>query len=133
MKSVFADSYYFLALVNPGDAAHGIALAASKSPSGNIVTTAWIMAEVADAMSNIKWRRAFLSLYDDLRRDPYVELIPPSQELLDAGVELFRKRPDKDWSLTDCISFVVMKRRRISQALTGDRHFKQAGFKPLLA
>ena len=52
-------------------------------------------------------------------------------ELLDRGVERFRKRPDKDWPLTDCISFVVMEDEGISDALTGDRHFEQAGFKAI--
>jgi predicted nucleic acid-binding protein len=53
--------------------------------------------------------------------------------LFAAGVELYGTRPDKEWSLTDCISFVVMKREGLTDALTGDRHFEQAGFKVLLS
>jgi hypothetical protein len=52
--------------------------------------------------------------------------------LFEAGLRLYSDRPDKDWSLTDCTSFVVMKRLRITEALTADRHFEQAGFKVLL-
>ena len=48
------------------------------------------------------------------------------------GVALYAERPDKDWSLTDCISFVVMRTMDITEALTGDRHFEQAGFTALL-
>jgi predicted nucleic acid-binding protein len=61
-----------------------------------------------------------------------VELVPLGDELLTGGVELYRDRPDKYWSLTDCISFVVMTELGVTDALTGDRHFKQAGFSLLL-
>ena len=54
------------------------------------------------------------------------------QDLFDAGVELYVRRPDKAWSLTDCISFVVMREHGMNEALTGDRHFEQAGFIALL-
>ena len=59
-------------------------------------------------------------------------LAPPTVELFDAGVALYHSRTDKDWSLTDCISFVVMSQHGITGALTGDHHFEQAGFKVLL-
>jgi hypothetical protein len=59
-------------------------------------------------------------------------MIPATQELFDRGVALYESRPDKEWSLTDCISFVVMADHGITEALTGDRHFEQAGFVALL-
>jgi hypothetical protein len=59
--------------------------------------------------------------------------MPSSNELFAAGVELYATRPDKEWSLTDCISFVVMEREGLTDALTGDRHFEQSGFKVLLS
>lgn len=59
--------------------------------------------------------------------------MPPSRSLFDRGIELYNARDDKDWSLTDCISFVVMEEHGIKEALTGDRHFEQAGFRALLA
>jgi predicted nucleic acid-binding protein len=59
-------------------------------------------------------------------------VIGHDERLYDAGIELYRLRPDKDWSLTDCISFVVMAKRGISAALPADRHFEQAGFTALL-
>jgi predicted nucleic acid-binding protein len=67
-----------------------------------------------------------------LRNDPDAVIVPPSQELFDRRVELFGRRLDQSWSLTDCISFVVMEQQRIRDALTGDRHFEQAGFRALL-
>jgi uncharacterized protein len=63
---------------------------------------------------------------------PDITIIASQRELLAAGFSLYSQRPDKDWSLTDCISFVVMQREGITEALTGDHHFEQAGFSILL-
>ena len=60
-------------------------------------------------------------------------IVPASQDVFEQGVELFENRLDKDWSLTDCISFIVMRERGLTEALTGDHHFEQAGFRALLA
>jgi predicted nucleic acid-binding protein len=65
-------------------------------------------------------------------RRRFLVIVPPDTELFESGLELYEKRPDKDWSLTDCISFVVMKREGIVDALTGDHHFEQGGFNALL-
>jgi uncharacterized protein len=70
--------------------------------------------------------------FDTLGKHEDFEIVPASAELFHKGIELFRARPDKDWSLTDCISFVVMAERGLSDAFTGDKHFEQAGFKALL-
>jgi hypothetical protein len=67
-----------------------------------------------------------------LRADPRVVVVPSSRDLFDRAMGLYRSRPDKDWSLTDCVSFVVMRERGITEALTGDHHFEQAGFRALL-
>jgi len=71
-------------------------------------------------------------LLELLQETTEVRIIPPSADLFERGVELYRQRSDKDWSLTDCISFVVMADEKITEALTGDRHFEQAGFYALL-
>jgi hypothetical protein len=67
-----------------------------------------------------------------LRFDPETEIVPPDPELFERGLDLFARRPDKAWSLTDCISVVVMSERGLTDALSGDRHFEQAGFRALL-
>lgn len=77
-------------------------------------------------------RKRFLELLDLFEEHPNAVILPPALKQFDAGVELYGRRLDKGWSVTDCISFVVMRERRISEALTGDRHFVQAGFKALL-
>ena len=132
MSLVFADSYYFLALLNPKDAGHEKAVAVSE-PSARLVTTQWILAEVGDALSAPKDRGRFAALIDQLNADASVSVVPASDADFQRGVAMFRQRPDKDWTLTDCLSFVVMQQMGIRQALTADRHFRQAGFETLLA
>lgn len=132
MKTVFGDTAYFLALLNREDAWHAKAQSVTAKGGFAIVTTAWVMTELADAYSSVSHREAFLRFYRFLQGDPRTELIPASAELFDKGIELYACRLDKEWSLTDCISFVVMRDRRISEALTADHHFEQAGFVALL-
>jgi predicted nucleic acid-binding protein len=67
-----------------------------------------------------------------LATNPAIEIVPLATDLLERGIDLFARRPDKSWSLTACISFVVMADRGLSEALTGDHHFEQAGFRALL-
>ncbi len=132
MNAVFADSFYFVALLSEDDSAHEQADAASRDFEGRLVTTAWVLTEVANSLSPRPRRGRFLALLDRLRRNPRVVILPPTEEMFERGVELYAERPDKDWSFTDCISFVVMRDMSITEALTGDRHFEQAGFKALL-
>jgi predicted nucleic acid-binding protein len=132
MKVVFADTFYYLALVNPADVRHPQALAYTATFQGRMVTTAWIVTELADALSDPSTRPAFLQVLTQLRADPDVTIVPPDTGPFEDGLRLFAARPDKEWSLTDCISFVVMQREGIIEALTGDRHFEQAGFVALL-
>jgi uncharacterized protein len=128
MTTVFADSYYFLALVNVKDASHQKAVRFSQSNNNPILTTSWVLTELADGLSAVKHRPIFTKLFSDLRTDPDTTIIPPSDAFFYQGIDLYFARPDKDWSLTDCISFVVMKQYGVKEALTADRHFEQAGF-----
>jgi predicted nucleic acid-binding protein len=132
MSAVFADSFYFLARLNRDDAAHKQAVRLGTQETRLIVTTAWVLTEVADAMSSPANRPAFLGLLTVLQSAPDAKVIPATAQLFDRGVQFYAERPDKEWSLTDCISFVVMTDENISDVLTGDHHFEQAGFRALL-
>ena len=77
-------------------------------------------------------RELFLEMRIALRENERVTIVPMGQELFDRGIELYGERLDKEWSITDCISFIVMREQGITDALTGDHHFEQAGFKALL-
>lgn len=91
-----------------------------------------MLAEFADALSGSAIRGKVAPFINDLAADPTIRIIHASNALFVRGLELYHARPDKDWSLTDCISFVVMKDEEIHEALTGDQHFEQAGFVALL-
>jgi uncharacterized protein len=87
---------------------------------------------VADALCSPAHRQNFTRLLALLKADPDTEIVSASASLFERGAELYARRPDKYWTLTDCISFVVMTERGIVEALTGDHHFEQAGFRALL-
>ena len=132
MIPVFADTALYVALANRKDAIHERALAFFSSFTGELLTTDFVLLEVANFHSRSALRRPFLNLYDRITSDPSTEIVRVDSDLFDQGMELFSERDDKDWSLTDCISFVVMKQRELSEALTSDHHFEQAGFRALL-
>jgi uncharacterized protein len=132
MTAWFADSFFFLALLIREDARHERAVTTLKTLQTDVITTSWILTEVADALCSVRSRGGFKRLLAVLDSNPRVTIVPADQSLFNLGVELYNSRPDKEWSLTDCISFVVMQEQGITEALTGDRHFEQAGFTALL-
>jgi predicted nucleic acid-binding protein len=128
VRVVFADTFSFLALANSREAKHQKAVAFSHSNSIRLVTTVWVLLEVGDAMAKAYRRYLFETLYRSLIDNPSCRIIPADQSTFERGLELFFGRADKDWSLTDCLSFMVMEDEGIQEALTSDHHFTQAGF-----
>ncbi len=133
MNIVFADSFYFFAILNSADPAHHRATEISRAMRGHMLTTDWVLAEVADGFCRSRHRKIVAEYLTHLPSHPSVTIVPASRELFWQGLQLFAYRADKDWPLTDCISFVVMADELIKEAPTADRHFAQAGFKPILA
>ena len=132
MTAVFADTFYFLALLDSREPFHEPAAMVSRDPQFRLVTTEWVLAEFGNAYCHPTDRADFVALYRALVNHPRVKIIPADTRLFQRGVDLFEQRPDKDWSLVDCLSFVVMRDEGITVALTGDKHFEQAGFAALL-
>jgi hypothetical protein len=132
MKPVFADTAFFLALINPRDQYHGSASELNSRLTVPLITTAWVLLEFANAISASHARARFERVLVRLRSESDATIIAPEPDLFDRGCQLYISRPDKEWSLTDCISFVVMERDGLTEALTADRHFEQAGFRALL-
>ncbi len=133
MKRVFADTHFFIALLNARDEGHSRAKQVENGPRLHLVTTRWILAEVADAMAAPAHRARAAKFLMLAKSNPWLKILYATDALFEQGCELYAKRPDKEWSLTDCISFVAMADEGLNEALTGDRHFEQAGFKALLA
>jgi predicted nucleic acid-binding protein len=132
MMARFAGTSYYVALVNPHDEHHEAAQVLTEELEGSIITTDWVLTELGNFLCKGKNRLLFLSLLTDLRDDPSVLIISYDQLLYQLGLDLFARRPDKNWALTDCVSFVVMEQQHLHEALTTDHHFEQAGFRKLL-
>jgi uncharacterized protein len=130
MNPCFADTFFFLALLNRGDEFHDQALALNRIDRP-IVTTGWIIVELGDHLCDLRNRPLFGQVWEALKIDRRFEILPQSQTVLDSALTLYDQRLDKEWSLTDCTSFVTMTDQGITEALTGDRHFEQSGFKAL--
>src|SRR5438128_452321 len=101
MTVVFADTVFYVALLSNRDALHGRAIEFLGHYSGRIVTTEFILLEVANFNSRPSDRQRFVDLVEKIRTDPQTQLIPATSELFARGLELFSNRSDKDWSLTD--------------------------------
>jgi predicted nucleic acid-binding protein len=133
MKAVLADTSFYLALLNPQDAAHEAAKRIAKGFRRSVVVTEFVLLEVGNALSPAPvGRDLYLGLVDGLEGDPKVMIVPASTDRFHDGVALYRRRRDKRWSVTDCISFIIMDQMGLAEALTADRHFEQAGFTTLL-
>lgn len=132
MTAIFADSFYYIALLNPSDRHHNAAVEATRQLPAPLLTTGRVLIEVGDALSAPGVRSRTHRLLDRLLVDPTVTVITDAVPWLARGLELYGKRADKSWSLTDCVSFEVMAAHGITDALTGDHHFTQAGFRALL-
>ncbi len=128
MKAVFADTSFYLALLNDNDQYNAIARNVSALVTGRMMTTAWVLTEVADALSKPGHREIAAQFLSILRSDNRVLIEPADDDLFEQGLQLYTVRKDKHWSLTDCISFIVMDRYNLKDALSADHHFEQAGF-----
>ena len=133
MTHVFADTSFYVALTNPADQLHQQAESLAGRVKANVLTTEYVVVELGNFLRRPRLRTLFLEIERDIRLDEECNVLPVSRALLDRGLQLYEQRPDKDWSLTDCISFVVMQEHGITEALTADKHFEQAGFVALLA
>ncbi len=133
--SFFLDTAFAIALISPNDAFHEKALELAnmiEATKSSLVTTRAVVIEVGNALSKQSLRKSAVTLIDSMEADETVIIVSVSDDIYNEAFKLFRSRLDKEWGLTDCISFVVMKQRKITNALTTDQHFQQAGFVALM-
>jgi hypothetical protein len=135
MVEVFLDTSFAIALSSVTDQNHLRAVELAQQLEAEetlLVTTQAILLEIGNALSKQRYRAAAIQLLESLEADPKVEVVPLTERLYGLGFKLFREREDKEWGLVDCISFIVMQERGITEALTADNHFQQSGFRALL-
>jgi uncharacterized protein len=131
----FFDTVYCQALVNSRDQCHAAAMRWEQwldRVRPRHITTEYVLVEIANGLAAVRFRKQAVLVVNAIRTNPRVEVVPASTSFLDKALALYESRPDKDWGLTDCASFVVMQERNLTDVLTFDEHFRQAGFRPLL-
>jgi predicted nucleic acid-binding protein len=130
---ILVDTGYLIALLDRRDQLHTRARAWAKAMRDQALVSEYVLCEAVNHFSSIPSNRAKIhQLLDSMLTHPRTTVVYASKELFEIGLGLHRRRPDQSWSLTDCISFHVMRDRGIVQALAHDIHFTQAGFDALL-
>lgn len=135
MNPVFADTAYWIAINSPSDSLHTVAVSVSRQVgSRSIVTSQMVLTEFLDgaATRGAGLRREAARFARILTTLPSVQVIPQTSELFAAALALYEQRLDKEWSLTDCASFVICRQEGIQDVLTYDQHFVQMGLNALL-
>ena len=134
MKTVFADSHYWIALIRPGDQwADAAKVARSLLGDALIVTTDGVLVEFLTALSRGEhMRKQTAKMVRAILENPNVKVIPQTRESFLKGLAFYENRSDKGYSMTDCISMNVMKAESLAKVLTNDRHFEQEGFTVLI-
>lgn len=128
MNLVFADAFYWIALLNPKDTWHQRAIA--YRPQGNLITTDVVLDETLNFFSKrgSLMRQKAINLYENIQLNSTIEIVIANTDIRQMSIEVYKKRVDKGYSITDCISMVVMQQRNINDILTNDYHFTQEGF-----
>jgi uncharacterized protein len=135
MLPVFADTSYWVALLYLRDHWHALAVEVSESLGPRrVMTTQEVLMEVMNFFSEYgpMLRREASQLVQKTIRNPNVTVLPQTQDSFHSGLNLYENRPDKGYSMTDCISMEQMRAHQITEVLTTDRHFEQEGFQVLL-
>lgn len=135
MKMVFADICYFIALLNPNDRLHNMAIEVSRNLGYvRIITSEMVLVEMLNALSKHgeTMRKLVTDTVKSLEKNPNNIIVPQTSLQFQSTINRYASRLDKDWGATDCASFILMEEKGISEALTSDHHFTQAGFTILL-
>jgi len=135
MNAIFADTGYWIALFNPRDDLHAKALTVARVTQGRpIVTSQMVLTEFLNYYASLgqPFRQQAVQVVRSLQQAGEVEIVPQTDEQFQAALTFYSQRPDKEWSLVDCASFLIMQERNLTEALAHAEHFQQAGFVPLL-
>lgn len=131
-EPVFIDTSYVVAAINERDERHEDAMRLTATIRGRpALTTDAVLLEIGNALAR-RFRAAAAEIIDNILSDDATTVVHLTPNLFTRATELYRSRTDKEWGLTDCVSFVVMQDRGVTDALTHDRHFEQAGFRAMM-
>lgn len=135
IRKVFVDTSAWLALVNKSDTAHYKARMVRDSllkDQTQFVVTNYVMLEIANALGRTPHKETAVKLINIIEMSDNIQIVEINKGIYKVAWQVYSTYLDKDWSLTDCTSFEVMKEKGITQAFTTDKHFEQAGFEILM-
>ena len=132
---LFIDTSFFIALTNSRDEDHPYAVNLYdrlQNQGIRKITSEYVLIELGDGLSRFKARNLAQQIIEAVQQDDSFEIVPASTHLFIQALRLYQSRPDKEWGMTDCSSFVIMQQKKLLAALTADHHFAQAGFLSIL-
>jgi len=137
MPDLFADTSGWGHLIDQTQCYHSVAATiyrTARQQGRKVITTNYVIAELVTLLASPLHvpRSLTIAFIEGLKTSPYVEVVNVDPNLDDEAWQLLKSARDKEWSLADCASFVIMRHRSIFEALTSDHHFDQAGFIRLL-
>lgn len=130
-EAIFVDSFAWIATINKSDNYHEISLRILEellNKQAKLITTNYVLIETINALSKREFRKTVIEFIDKLEKSPSVQIVKITDEIYNNAWTLYQQRIDKDWGITDCTSFEVMKIFNIKKAFTNDKHFDQAGY-----
>lgn len=133
IERLFIDTVFIQALFNKGDQYHtkAMALLPRVRNASEVWVTEAVLTEVANALSGVN-RTAAVQFIQQCYHTANIQVVSVDTQLLNRALQLYEARPDKTWGLTDCISFIVMQEQGLTNAVTADRDFVQAGYRALM-
>ena len=133
-ERLFLDTVFVIGLLNPNDQHHGKAkeLFPRFRAAGEVWTTDAILVEIGNGLRAIQHRQTAVRFIQQCFTNSRMRIVPVTTDLLKRALNLYESHEDKTWGLTDCISFVVMDDETLTDAITTDGHFQQAGFRALM-
>ena len=135
IETVFVDSFAWIATINKSDNYHDICLGILEGFLNNhtkLITSNYIVVETINSLSRVEFRKTVIGFMDKLEKSPSVKIIKITDEIYNNAWMLYQQRMDKNWGITDCTSFEIMKIFNIKKAFTNDKHFEQAGYSLLV-
>jgi predicted nucleic acid-binding protein len=130
---IFIDTLFVVALINPRDQYHAKAVAlATNYEASQLLTTDAVLLEIANGLAR-NYKEEAIEIIEDFFASEEVEIVRLNSQLFERAFDLYKRYKDKSWGLIDCVSFIVMTDAGITEALTFDQHFEQAGFTALMA
>jgi predicted nucleic acid-binding protein len=132
LNRIFVDTSFVVALVNEKDQHHDRAAELADLFDGYpLIMTDAVLLEIGNALAR-NFKEQSSEIIEDFLASDEVVVVHLDDQLFERAFEMYRTHKDKDWGMTDCVSFVVMRERGVAAALTSDGDFSQAGFNALM-